>query len=112
MTEYRKISNGHWNFLQYKREYKFLWIKWHKWCYVWKPYYDKYWGRSLDPTMADGFVSDLDWTDLDRFVQHWPNIADYFAWAKVKQEELEVAAIQQRLKVEEKRGQITPSDSP
>lgn len=62
--------------------------------------------------MADGFVSDLDWTDLDRFVQHWPNIADYFAWAKVKQEELEVAAIQQRLKVEEKRGQITPSDSP
>jgi hypothetical protein len=60
MTEYRKISNGHWDFLQYKKEKRFLWVfKYYKWEYVWKPYYDKHWGRSLDSSGDNRFVYSL-----------------------------------------------------
>ena len=88
MTEYRKINNGHWDFLQYKKQKRVLWIfKYNKWVYVWKPYYDKHWGRSLDYSGDNGFVNSLQ-TNLNEFTKEWVDIEKYFKVAQKRQDEL------------------------
>jgi hypothetical protein len=89
MTEYRKINNGHWDFLQYKKQKRFLWVfKYTKWFYVWNPYYHRTYGRSLDSTGADCFVNSL-YQNLDSFVKEWVDIGDYFKYAHKEQDKLE-----------------------
>lgn len=108
MTEYRKINNGYWYFLQYKKQKRFLWVfKYYKWVSVWKPYYDEHWGRSLDPTGADCYVSSLS-NNLEAFVEKWVDIEDYFIQAQKEQYALENKVIEKRKTIYFKKGEIIP----
>jgi hypothetical protein len=107
MTKYRKINNGHWNFLQYEKECTFLFFKWKRWEYVWKPYYDKIYGRTLDVTGYHCQVNDLT-ENLEAFVQRWRDIEDYFNWAEIEQRRLESKAMEWQKRRDSKNGQISP----
>ena len=107
MTEYRKINNGYWNFLQYKKEKRFLWIfKYYKWVYVWKPYYDKHYGRSLDCTGDNRFVNSLQ-QNLKAFTEKWTDINDYFGEAQKEQDELVKKVSDYRKNQEQLHGKVT-----
>jgi hypothetical protein len=106
-TKYRSISNGHWDFLQYEKEYTFLFFfKRKKWVNVWKPYYDKHYGRGLDITGADQSVTSLG-NNLEEFAQKWPNIEDYFQWASLRQTELVMKVNDYWKERNSKKGKIT-----
>jgi hypothetical protein len=96
-TKYRIISNGYWEFIQYKVEkfYLFGLICIYNWYYVPKPYYDKYWGRELDITGADRFITSLD-EDLDEFPKKYPDISVYFKWFEDEQGNLMDKAIKDK----------------
>lgn len=87
-TQYRTISNGYWEFLQYltTKPYFVFWKK-EVWSYVWKPYFHRSYGRE-DITGSDTFICSLH-ENLEKFVEKWPNIEDYFKSARVEQERLE-----------------------
>lgn len=106
MTKYRKISNGHWDFLQYRKEKKILWLfSYHKWEYVWKPYYDKIWGRGLDCSGTKGYVNSLN-CNLTSFINKWTNIEDYFQEAKKEQTLLEDKANKYHKDLQERKGVV------
>jgi len=88
MTKYRTVNNGHWDYLQYEAEYKFLffWTK-TKWIYIWKPHYNEI-SEPFFIGDADKYINNLKDGDLKDFVKQWPNIKDYFVQAKIKQVEL------------------------
>lgn len=108
MTKYRKIHNGHWEFLQYQNERTFLFIfKLKRWCYVWKPYYDDIWGRQLDSSGDKCFVNSLG-CNLKDFIDKWPNVNLYFEWAENEQKKLVDLAMNRKNKRDSNRGLITP----
>ena len=107
MTKYRTISNGHWDYLQYEVEYKYLffWTR-KRWEYVWKPYCDKATGTYYSGEY-NSYISSLKDGNLEEFVQKWPNIEEYFEQAKLRQAELVKIYHEYRKKLEEKKNKIT-----
>ena len=57
MTKYRIVSDGYAEHLQYLYEKKvFFFFTVKKWRYIWYPYYDKIWGRSLNISGYDNYM--------------------------------------------------------
>ncbi len=107
MTKYRTISNGHWDYLQYEVEYKYLffWTR-KRWEYVWKPYCHKVYGASLTSD-NDIYINSLNDGNLREFVQKYPNIEEYFERAKLRQAELVKIHNDYNNKIEEKKNVVT-----
>lgn len=104
-TKYRTINNGHWDYLQYQVERKTWWggTK-NEWHYVWKPYYDEVSGRSAcDDSL---YINSLRDGNLEKFVEKYPDIEDYFNMIRPKQEALEQKSREWRKKYEEKKDTI------
>lgn len=101
-TEYRKIYDGYNFFLQYKKKYKFLFIKWCTWEYILFPYYDKVWGRLLADA-TDNYVCSSN-TNLNNFVRRWVYIKKYYKYSEKKQAELEKEANEYFKKIEKEKG--------
>ena len=80
-TQYRIVSDGHTDFIQYLKETTFLFFKIKKWKCVWRPYFDKFDGRNFDFSGYDTEVCRYN-TYLEGFAKEWPNIQDYFVYAK------------------------------
>jgi hypothetical protein len=75
-TEYRKVSNGTWEFLEYAEIRKVFWLFKKK---IWKrvpcPYYNTTVGRkNMEVYTHVNSLRD----DLDNFITSWPNIEDYW----------------------------------
>jgi len=107
-TEYRFKSDSYVNFLQYKglKSYLFGLYKKEGWYYVWRPRYDKIWGRGLDTLGYDNYVND--YTDnLKEFVKKWTYIEDYFVEAEREQTRLEEKARKWNKDKEKRKGKIT-----
>ena len=105
-TKYRIVSNGHWDYLQYEVEYKYLYFWTRKrWEYVWKPYCDKTTGTSLTSEW-NIYINSLEDGNLEKFAKLWTNVEDYFIQAKVRQKELEKIYEEHRNKIEENKKKI------
>ena len=105
-TRYRRISNGHWDFLQYEKEVPHLiFFKKKKWFYVPRPYYDTFWGRSLDSIGDDTYVNSLK-ENLDMFAKKLGNIEDYFEFFNEQQAALVQKALEYQAEIEKKRGTV------
>ena len=60
MTKYRIVSDGYAEHLQYLRERKFLFFfSVRYWCYIWRPYYDRIWGRGEGQVLCQGWQEPL-----------------------------------------------------
>lgn len=106
MTKYRTVSNGYAKYLQYLYEYKYLFcFTREKWCYVWKPYYNRVYGRSLDICGYNTYVCSYS-HDLKEFSNKWPDINKYFEWAEKEQKRLESDVEKFHNEVNNKRGQV------
>jgi hypothetical protein len=116
------VSDGYVNFLQYRHtetrvttlSFKFLFLRIHrertrvvqtKWKYVWRPYYDRSYGRSLDTLGYDCYVCAYN-ENLTKFPTKWPRISAYFEWAKAQQDLLEAAVRKRNAEIEEKKGKV------
>lgn len=75
-TNYRAIRlfNCNYHFLQYQRNYKFLWIfRWSEWKNIADPMHDK----GAFSVKEDAYVSDKNW-DLVAFTTNFPDIKLWF----------------------------------
>lgn len=107
MTKYRTISNGHWDYLQYEVEYKFFFFWTRKnWEYVWKPYCDKATGDYYG-SEDNCYINSLRDGNLEKFVQRWPNIEEYFEQAKLEEVKLIKIHDEYQKQIEEKKNRIT-----
>lgn len=108
MTKYRTVNNGHWEVLQYEvvTNHKFLWRKWttSTWKYVWKPYYDKFYGRN-DGCGDHTYINSLR-DDIKKFIEMYPDVEEYFKISRIKQKELEDIANKFLKEIEDKKNQI------
>ena len=105
-TIYRTISDGYAEHLQYLRETKVLFfIPKKKWCYVWWPYYDRIRGRSLDFSGYDTLVCSYN-NNLKNFPQKWPDINEYFEWARKEQKRLEDDADRITNEINKRKGSV------
>jgi hypothetical protein len=106
MTKYRAISDGHTEHLQYLKERKFLFLFTVKsWCYIWRPYYDTIFGRTLDVCKYDTYICSYN-TNLGHFKSKYTDIDEYFRWASKEQERLELKANKEKEKTNKKKGKI------
>lgn len=107
-TEYRKISNGYWEYLQYKETHRLWGFLWNtsKWEYIEKPYYDQWWGRSVviypDAKVCINSLYD----NLDGFVKNYPCIDEYFKLLSERNKELKEKVLKEKQQIENKRGKI------
>jgi len=105
-TKYRTISDGYKEYLQYERKTHFLFIfTVYKWTYIWRPYYDQIWGRSLDTTCSDTYICSYN-TYFKDFIEKYPHIEDYFTWADEEQKRLEHIANEEKKEIEEKKDTV------
>jgi hypothetical protein len=102
-TKYRIVNNGYWDFIQYEIEHKFLWFKWSEWSYVWRPYYCEFMGR-FDSTGADTYICSIN-TNIENFVNKYPDISVYFELASKEQEEIE-SKVRQKINERNERQQV------
>lgn len=114
-TFYRTISDGFNDYLQYATLKRFLFWKWLKWEYVWRPYCDEVTGRHLgypgpdDPKGVQGstlFVNSSN-TDLRKFVLTFPIINHYFIGSKIEQKRLEAINAEYWRKKNERVGKVS-----
>lgn len=106
MTKYRTVSDGYAKHMQYLHEEKSLFFfTTKKWCYVWWPYYDRIWGRSLDGGGYKTYVCSYN-NDLSLFPKKWPDIEKYFEWANKEQERMESVAAKRQAEINENKGRI------
>ena len=87
-TQYRIVSDGFTDFIQYLKETRFLFFKIRRWKCVWNPYFEILSGRNFDGSGYNTLVCRYN-TYLEGFVKEWPNIEDYFVYAKKEQLRLE-----------------------
>ena len=107
MTKYRIVSDGYAEHLQYLKERKFLFFfTVRSWCYIWRPYYDRIWGRSLDSCLYDTYISSYN-TNFDRFTSEYKCISKYFEWASKKQRLLEKEANKENEKINKRKSEVT-----
>jgi hypothetical protein len=101
-TEYRSISNGYIDFLQYRRITKYLFglFKRKSWKYVPFPSLS-----TLDFAGYKTFVNTNN-TKLEAFIKKWPNIKDYLIWAKEEQKRLEKKEAEKAAELKAKKGVI------
>lgn len=101
-TEYRTVCDGIVTYLEYKRIKKRFFFDSENWVRIWRPYYDKWYGRDtvLD---SDLYVTTHDGRPED-FVKRWPDIQEYFKWAQQQQDRLEQAAKEFHDGLEKKKG--------
>ena len=107
-TKYRIISDNHWDYLQYLtiKKHFFFWTK-EVWSYVWKPYYDKIYGRSLSSVCEwDIWINSLEDGNLEKFTKKWIYIEDYFKEAKVEQDRLIAKAQTYNKEIAERKNKI------
>lgn len=106
MTEYRKINDGYYWFLQYRRAFKLFGITlFYYWDYIPRPFYDKIWGQRLDCLGTEGNVSS--WHEnLESFIKKWPDINVYLENYRKKQKELEDYAVQWSANQKKDKGKI------
>ena len=104
-TRYRRLSDGHQDFLQYEKEVRYLiFFKKKKWFYIPRPYYHTYYGRD-DMFGYETFVCALN-SNLDRFAERWVDIKDYLKHYGENQTKLEDAARDYRTNIEKKKGTV------
>lgn len=104
-TRYRRICDGHQDFLQYEKEVRCLiFFNKKKWFYVPRPYYHTFYGRD-DMFGYDTLVCSIN-TNLKTFVERWHDIEDYFKYYKEEQTRLEEKAWKKRAEIEEKKGVV------
>lgn len=105
MTKYRIVSDGYASHLQYLKEYKILGISCKKWSYIFYPYYDKIYGRSLDSNGYDTLVCSYN-TNFAQFTKEWKDINLYFEWAEKEQKRLEDKAAEYDKEIKRKKNEI------
>jgi len=99
-TQYRSVSNGYYGFLEYKKEYKFLFLRFYFWNRIWKPFFD----RILERNYSEKYLYVCSLKDnFDSFIKTWPYIENYFEYAEIKQKELEEIAKIENRKIENRK---------
>lgn len=89
MTKYRIEPSYNCNLLQYQKERSFLWFKYSTWENI--PMIKNIWDRH-DSTFVEDYkkyVSDYD-EDLDKFIEKWPIIENYFIYFKFMKDSYEI----------------------
>ena len=103
-TEYRIISNGFWDTLQYKTRKRFLIWTYNVWVNVPKPYYDDVYGRELDLGHNISVCSLT--ANLEEFIKTYPYIGPYLDIYEKEQKELEDKVRQKQAEIEAKKAKV------
>ena len=107
MTKYRIVSDGYAEHLQYLRERKFLFFfSVRYWCYIWRPYYDRIWGRGMDSYGYKTYISSHN-TDFESFTSKYKCISEYFKWASKEQKRLESRAKKETEEINKRKSEVT-----
>ena len=104
-TNYRAVSNGYTEFLEYEKEFSFILFKWKRWVRIWYPYYHMFRGNE-SVWDSDNHVCGYNSGSFVKFKEDLPDIETYFIWARHRQAELKRDVEKKREELDNKNGNI------